>query len=291
MREAVVSVEEYTRAILNILEDFSSEKSRLESVQKAILNILEDFDLEKGKVEAANYALSRSNAELEQFAYLASHDLQEPLRMVSSYVQLFAKRYEGQVDEKAQRYIRYAVEGAERMQTLISALLEYSRVGRQTQAGPVDAESALDQALSNLRPSLEESQAQVTRVPLPKVVAEHGQLVQVFQNLLGNALKFARREEPPQVHVGAILKGNQVLFSVRDNGIGIDPQFQERIFVIFQRLHSRSEYPGTGIGLSICKKVVERFGGQIWVESDLGRGATFFFTLPKADRNEPVATR
>ena len=290
-------------ALLNILEDSGGEKARLEETQRAILNILDDFEEEKRKVEAMNAelrrevteraaaeqalrektdALGRSNAELEQFAYVASHDLQEPLRMVSSYMQLFEKRYAGEVDAQAQKYINYAVEGAKRMQALIGGLLEFSRVGRVDEPfGPVDTGSALDHALLNLRSAIEESHAAVTRGQLPTVTGNAGRLAQVFQNLIGNAIKFRRRDEAPTIHVSALAQRKEWLFAVHDNGIGIDPQYLERIFVIFQRLHTRAEYPGTGIGLSICKKVIERHGGRIWVESQPGAGATFHFTLPR----------
>ena len=291
------------RALLNILEDFGGEKERLEATQRAILNILDDFEDEKRKVEVVNTelrrevaeraaaetalreksdALARSNAELEQFAYVASHDLQEPLRMVSSYVQLFEKRYAEQVDGQAKKYIDYAVEGAKRMQALIGGLLEFSRVGRIDEpSARVDMGAALDQALLNLRSAIEESRAAVTRDPLPVVTGNAGRLTQVFQNLVGNALKFRRSGEAPAVHLSAVPQRREWLFEVRDNGIGIDPQYLERIFVIFQRLHTRAEYPGTGIGLSICKKVIERHGGRIWVESQPGVGSTFRFTLPR----------
>jgi len=292
------------RAVLNVLDDFGEEKTRLESTQKAMLNLLEDFDAEKSKVEGANRelrreiqdrmeaerelmdktgALARSNAELEQFAYVASHDLQEPLRMVSSYMQLFEKRYRGLVDEQADKYIRYAVEGAKRMQSLIDGLLEYSRIGRQDEpAATVDTEAALAQALSNLRSALDETQAEVTHEELPAVTGHGGQIVQVFQNLVGNGLKFRRADRAPRVHVSAAPEEAGWRFAVRDNGIGIDPHYVDRIFVIFQRLHTRAEYPGTGIGLSICRKVIERHGGRIWVDSSPGQGATFLFTLPRA---------
>jgi signal transduction histidine kinase len=291
------------RALLNILEDFGGEKERLEATQRAILNILDDFEDEKRKVEAINSelrrevaerasaeqalrektdALGRSNAELEQFAYVASHDLQEPLRMVSSYMQLFEKRFAGQVDPQAKKYIDYAVEGAKRMQALIGGLLEFSRVGRIDEPfGPVNTDAALDQALLNLRSAIDENQAVVTRGALPNVTGNAGRLAQVFQNLIGNAIKFRRPDQAPSIHVSAAARVKEWLFTVKDNGIGIDAQYVDRIFVIFQRLHTRSEYPGTGIGLSICKKVIERHGGRIWVESQPGAGATFLFTLPR----------
>ena len=225
--------------------------------------------------------LERSNKDLEQFASIASHDLQEPLRMVASYTQLLAERYEGQLDEKAKKYIAYVVEGAVRMQRLVNDLLAYSRVGtRGNPIEPTDAGRVLGQAIGDLATAIEESRAIVTNEDLPMVRADASQLVQVFQNLLANAIKF-RGEDFPRVHVSARDEGCEWVFSVRDNGIGIDRQYAERIFVIFQRLHTRQEYPGTGIGLAVCKRIVERHGGKIWVESEPGKGSTFSFTVPK----------
>jgi PAS domain S-box-containing protein len=224
--------------------------------------------------------LARSNEELQRFAYVASHDLQEPLRMVASYTQLLQRRYADKLDADANEFIEYAVDGARRMQQLIRDLLEYSRVGtRAKEPRPVDAAAALDDALANLHIALAESGAEIRRGPLPVVLADASQLTQVFQNLIGNAIKF-RGTAAPRIEVGAVRAGDAWRFFVADNGIGIDPQHAERIFVIFQRLHTREEYPGTGIGLAICKKIVERHGGRIWVESRLGAGATFNFTLP-----------
>jgi len=225
-------------------------------------------------------ALARSNQELEQFAYVASHDLQEPLRMVTSYVQLLARRYKGKLDSNADDFIKFAVDGATRMYTLINGLLTYSRVGSQGKPfEPTNCETTLQQSLDNLRVTMEENGAMVTHDILPTVMGDSSQLGQLFQNLIGNAIKF-RRDEPPRIHISATLNGKTWTFSVRDNGIGIAPEFRERIFIIFQRLHGREKYPGTGIGLATCKKIVERHGGHIWVESEAGRGATFYFTLP-----------
>jgi signal transduction histidine kinase len=240
----------------------------------------EDLRRAQQELERSIAELARSNSDLQQFAYVASHDLQEPLRMVASYTQLLGKRYKGKLDEDADEFIGYAVNGANRMQALIQDLLAFSRVDRQgRQFERTSVETLLSYALDNLKGAIEESGAVVTHDPLPDVLADERQVLHVLQNLLSNSIKF-RGPEPPLVHLSAIRRGDEWLFSVRDNGIGIDPQYGDRIFVIFQRLHTNAEYPGTGIGLSLCKKIVERHGGRIWMESQLGHGATFNFTLP-----------
>jgi PAS domain S-box-containing protein len=228
--------------------------------------------------------LKRSNDELEQFAYVASHDLQEPLRMVASYTQLLAKRYKGRLDSEADEFIAFAVDGSNRMQGLIQDLLAYSRAGTNGKAlHEISSENALAEALSNLRTTIQESSAEVTNDPLPAILTDDRQLIQVFQNLVGNAIKY-RSAEVPRVHVSATKNGGKDwIFSVRDNGLGIDLQYFDRIFVLFQRLHGREEFKGTGIGLTICKKIVERQGGRIWVESQPEKGSTFYFTLPERD--------
>jgi signal transduction histidine kinase len=232
------------------------------------------------ELERSVNELGRSNSDLQQFAYVASHDLQEPLRMVASYTQLLAKRYKGKLDEDADEFIAYAVNGANRMQALIQDLLAFSRVDRQGQQFErTSVEMLFTYAVDNLKAAIDESGAVVSHDPLPDVLADERQLLHVLQNLLSNAVKF-RGPEPPRIHVSAERRGEEWLFSVRDNGIGIDPQYRDRIFVIFQRLHTNAEYPGTGIGLSLCKKIVERHHGRIWMESQMGQGATFYFTLP-----------
>jgi signal transduction histidine kinase len=234
----------------------------------------------EGQIRKALLDLQRSNQDLEQFAYVASHDLQEPLRMVASYTELLAQRYEGELDAKAQSYIHYAVDGATRMQGLINDLLTYSRVNTQGRPlEPTDLHVVLGEALRNLASATRESGAIVTNDDLPSVRVDPVQLQQVFQNLIGNAIKF-RGKVSPHIHVSAREEGGEWLFSVKDNGIGIDAKHAEKLFVIFQRLHTREEYPGTGIGLAVCKRIVERHGGRIWFESEPGKGSTFYFTLP-----------
>ncbi|MBE9161654.1 PAS domain S-box protein [Tychonema sp. LEGE 06208] len=224
--------------------------------------------------------LKRSNEELEQFAYVASHDLQEPLRAVTSYAQLLAHRYQDNLDAKADKYIHYIVDGATRMQQLINDLLVYSRLGtRSKQFELADCNAAVNQSLSNLQIAIAETKAVITCDAMPTVMADEFQLVQLFQNLLANGIKFCR-EDIPLIHIAAGRQDSEWVFSVRDRGIGIDPQYADRIFIIFQRLHSRREYSGTGIGLAMCKRIVERHGGRIWVESQEGKGATFYFTIP-----------
>jgi signal transduction histidine kinase len=266
---------------------------RTEELREANAHLAVELDERRqAEYRLAQYAsdLARSNAELEQFAYVASHDLQEPLRMVASFTQLLAKRYQDKLDQDAQEFIHFAVDGATRMQTLINDLLAYSRVGtRGKPFRPTDGEAVFKMAVDNLARSIAKSGAIITHDPLPTVSGDEVQLTQLFQNLIGNAVKFHGREKP-RVHVSARQQDGEWVFAVRDNGIGMAPDQQERIFSIFQRLHHRSEYPGTGVGLAICKKIVERHGGRIWVESEVGRGSTFYFTV-KEGQDESITKR
>ena len=224
--------------------------------------------------------LARSNADLQQFAYTASHDLQEPIMVVAGFVNLLARRYKGKLDEKADEFIEHAIDGTKRMQVLIKDLLDYSRVGSTGRSfTPTDCLSALDKAVFNLQIVLKESGAVITHDDLPTVMADSSQLIRLFQNLISNAIKF-HGKEAPRIHISAKQKENELIFSFKDNGIGIDPKFSDKIFVMFQRLHTKKEYPGTGIGLATCKKIIERHGGRIWVESEPGKGSTFFFSIP-----------
>jgi signal transduction histidine kinase len=256
------------------LEQRIAERERAQAELKALNEALEH------RVADRTAELKRSNEDLEQFAYVASHDLQEPLRMVASFTQLLARRYEDKLDKDAKEFIHFAVDGATRMQTLINDLLAYSRVGtRGKPFEPIDLNHLLSRVLVNLKVAIDESHAVVTHDPLPIVTGDATQLTQLLQNLIGNAIKF-RADKSPQIHFGVSRRGGDWHFSIRDNGIGIEQKYFDRIFVIFQRLHSRQDYPGTGIGLALCKKIVERHGGRIWVESTEGKGTTFYFQLP-----------
>jgi light-regulated signal transduction histidine kinase (bacteriophytochrome) len=237
-------------------------------------------------LEARARDLERSNAELEQFAYVASHDLQEPLRKVASFCQLLQRRYIGQLDARADQYIEFAVDGAKRMQALIDDLLAFSRVGRAERAPTlVSCAKALSQARVNLTNEIKKSGAVIESTDLPSVNAEFTLLISLFQNLISNAIKF-RGEQPPMVRISAAGRDDDWLFSVADNGIGIEPEFADRIFVIFQRLHDRTQYAGTGIGLSMCRKIVEHYGGRIWLDTSYHEGAKFNFTLPVAPADD-----
>jgi signal transduction histidine kinase len=270
-----------------VLYRFESQRSRY--LQELLLTgerlaaEAEDHMRTARKLARRTEEMERSNKDLQQFAYVASHDLQEPLRMVSSYVQLLQRRYQGRLDADADDFIGFAVDGATRMQNLIQGLLSYSRVNTHgNPPSPTDVGEVLGQVTTNLRLAIDEGNARITHDALPVVEADATQLVQLFQNLIANAIKFCSAH-PPRIHVSAEMQDPYWVFSVRDNGIGLDPEFADRIFTIFQRLHSRKDYPGTGIGLAICKRIVERHGGSIWVKSAPDKGSTFCFTLPAGE--------
>jgi PAS domain S-box-containing protein len=261
---------------------YAAERQRTEDLARTSAELKKELgERRRAETELQRYAaeLEQRNEELQQFAYVASHDLQEPLRMVVSYLQLLERRYKNRLDEDAQEFINFAVEGATRMHELIRGLLAYSRIGRDGRVlESTDTQVVLDRALANLEVTIAENDAIVTSGALPTIKADASQMEQLFQNLIGNALKF-RGGSQPQIHVESKKQEDGWLFSVQDNGIGIDPQYADRIFVIFQRLHTRDEYPGTGIGLAICRRIVERHDGRIWLDSEPGRGSTFFFTI------------
>ena len=263
----------------------------LKDAQIATLNMMQDAEEARQAAENANAELKvmmeeleRSNTELQQFAYVASHDLQEPLRMVSSYTQLLERRYKDKLDEDAHDFINFAVDGANRMQRLINDLLAFSRVTtRGKEFVPTDLSSVLGEAMANLQQRVEETHALIINDDLPTLPVDRSQIIRLFQNLLDNGTKFCGTEAP-RIHISAEEQKKEWRFCFRDNGIGIDPQYKDRIFIIFQRLHAKGDFPGTGIGLALCKRIVERHGGNIWVESKPGEGAAFYFTLPKAKK-------
>ncbi len=262
------------------------EIGRLSRAFDAMTENLKNITASRDELNQIARELERSNQELQQFAYVASHDLQEPLRMVAGFTRLLERRYKDKLDQDAREFINFAVDGAVRMQKLIDDLLTYSRVGApHIPFEPVDCNRLLNQAITNLRVAIEESHALITSSDLPTVTCNGSQMIQLFQNLISNAIKF-RGAETPRIRIAAEHRDGEWLFSFRDNGIGIDPQYKDRIFQIFQRLHSRDEYDGTGIGLALCMKIVELHKGKIWMESEEGKGATFYFTLP--DREKTV---
>ena len=265
------------------LQEQIKERQQAEEEKTQLIISLRESKLMMAK---QTQELARSNAELEQFAYVASHDLQEPLRGIISLVQLLEIEYKGQLNQEADEYIEYIVTEATRMQQLIKDLLAFSRVGtKEKKFSPTACEQVIKQVLVNLTIPIQESNAVVSYDSLPTVMASFSELTQLFQNLISNAIKF-RGEELPRIHISAELKQDEWVFCVQDNGIGIEPQYAELIFVIFQRLHSRRKYKGTGIGLAICRKIVERQGGKIWIESELGQGTAFYLTIPNKSQKE-----
>ena len=262
-------------------------KDQLTRLPTSVRRVIEEKRLREEN-RRTQEELARSNRDLEQFAYVASHDLQEPLRMVAMYTQLLAERYQGKLDASADKYIHYAVDGALRMQALVQDLLAFSRVGRMgTELQEIETLEVVEIALKNLQSAIRESGATITRGDLPVIVADRTQMIQLFQNLIGNAVKF-RGADPPQIQITAGRQEGRSCFSVQDNGIGIAAKHVDEVFGVFKRLHTRAEYPGNGIGLAICKKIVEQHGGTIWVESQPKKGSVFHFTIPvgKGAHNE-----
>lgn len=264
--------------------------ARRDEAEREIRTLNADLELRieerSAELQQANQQLSQSNRDLTQFAYVASHDLQEPIRTLGSYAGLLGRKYEGKLDAQADKYIRHIVDGAKRMQSLVQDLLMYSRVGTQAlKREVVDMTSVLENAKENLKLAISERQARISHDPLPALNVDGGRLTLVFQNLIGNALKFSKPGQDPEIHIRARRAEREWLFEVTDNGIGFEPEYAEKIFVIFQRLHGIGVYPGTGMGLAICKRIIDAHGGRIWAESEVGVGSTFSFTLPvDADR-------
>lgn len=280
MNRLVKVTQELSKGDLSVRTGIKHGKSELGQLAKAFDTMAEALQERENQLENRTTELERSNEELEQFAYIASHDLQEPLRMISSYTQLLAKRYKGKLDEDADEFINYAVDGASRMQVLINDLLSYSRVGTKGEEFVhVDLNNVLEVVKANLKGTIEKTGAIIKYGKLPTVRADNSQMIQLFQNLIGNAIKFRKEDVIPEVHIISEKEGNFFKFVIKDNGIGIDKKYLDRIFIIFQRLHTKDEFSGTGIGLAICKKIIERHGGEINALSDEGKGSEFIFTL------------
>ena len=270
--------------ILNVeIDDYEKAEIKLENINK-ILNVeIDDYEKAEIKLENLIDELKISNIELEQFAYISSHDLKEPLRMITSFLQLLQKKYSDNLDQDANEFINYAVDGAKRLDLLINDLLEFSRIGSQErELKYLNSEKIIDLVLINLKPLIQDNNVKITYDPLPSIYANDQQIVQLFQNLISNAIKY-RSKENPEIHISSYKLDNEYVFSVKDNGIGIDKKHLEQIFTIFHRLHTRGKYAGTGIGLAISEKIVQQHHGKIWAESELGKGTTFYFTIP--DRN------
>jgi light-regulated signal transduction histidine kinase (bacteriophytochrome) len=275
------SLEEAQRAILNILKDVEDEKKFAEDTQKALINILEDYSIEKAIVEKMNIKLTSSNKEMEQFAFIASHDMQEPLRTISNYIGLLQNQYKGKLDRDADRYLTSISGATVRMQSLIRDLLEYSKIGNDENKIAIDCNVLLNDVIDDLSESIKESKAVIHSEQLPVINGHISGIKSLFQNLISNAVKFRKKDVDPIINISAELKENEWFFTIKDNGIGIDKKYYDKIFVIFQRLHTKTEYEGTGIGLAHVKKIIELHGGKIWFESEPRKGTIFYFTIPK----------
>jgi len=269
------------KAVLNILDDYSDEKKLAEDTQKALINILEDYSIEKTIVEKINIKLMSSNKEMEQFAFIASHDMQEPLRTISNYVGLLQNQYKGKLDKDADRCLNSISGATFRMQSLIRDLLEYSKIGNDNNKIEIDCNVLLNDVLNDMNQSIKENKAEIHSEQLPVINGYISGINSLFKNLISNAIKFRKKDVHPIINVSAEIKDNEWFFTIKDNGIGIDKKYYDKIFVIFQRLHTKAEYAGTGIGLAHVKKIIELHGGKIWFESELGKETTFYFTIPK----------
>ena len=265
--------------IANIELVFQNEEKAKRAAELAIAN--KELVFQNGEKVKRAKELENANRDLEQFAYVASHDLQEPLRMISSYTQLLERRYKDKLDQNANDYIHFVVDGSIRMQKLLINLLDFSRVSTRSKTfEQVDTKTIAGQAISNLQQLIRENAALITNDDLPVIQADEMQILQVFQNLIENAIKFKKKTKLPKIHIACTKQQEMYQFSVADNGIGIEMQYHDRVFIVFQRLHSAKDYPGSGIGLSICKRIVERHGGTIWFESTVNQGTTLYFTIP-----------
>jgi len=269
------------KAVLNILDDYSDEKKLAEDTQKALINILEDYSIEKTIIEKINIKLMSSNKEMEQFAFIASHDMQEPLRTISNYVGLLQNQYKGKLDKDADRCLNSISGATFRMQSLIRDLLEYSKIGNDNNKIEIDCNVLLNDVLNDMNQSIKENKAEIHSEQLPVINGYISGINSLFKNLISNAIKFRKKDVHPIINVSAEIKDNEWFFTIKDNGIGIDKKYYDKIFVIFQRLHTKTEYAGTGIGLAHVKKIIELHGGKIWFESELGKETTFYFTIPK----------
>lgn len=269
------------KALFKILDEYSAELQQAENTQKALLNILQDYSEEKKKIEIINNDLVAANKELAQFAYVASHDLQEPLQTIASFVTLLEEKYAGYSDEETTQYMQFIINATSKMQLLIKHLLDFSRIGRNMKFQNVDCNEIVKEVIEDLKNIISESNAKISFSNLPVISGEPMDIKQLFQNLISNGIKFRKKNTNPEIKINCETNNDEYIFSIQDNGIGIDEKYKDRLFIIFQRLVNASDYPGTGIGLATCKKIVTLHKGKIWFESKLNEGTTFYFSIPK----------